>query len=381
VDRREFIKAAVVTAGVSVGGSGGVVAAQGARAAATTAPVGPGVPEDVVWHDVREWGVEGRGFEDTERYFDRLPGRAKGVVRDAVWSLSRHTSGMKVFFEADAAAIYVRYKLTLAALAMAHMPATGVSGVDLYGRVEGGGWRWVGTHQPKAQAVEAAVAERLAPGRRSYHLNLPLYNGVASLEIGVRKGAAFEPVAPRKARPIVFYGTSITQGGCASRPGMSFTNILGRRLDRPVLNFGFSGNGKTEVEVARFLAEVDAAAFVLDTSANTSPEELRERAPKVVKLWREKHPGVPILMLDERVWESAPLVPHLAELHRKKTEALKGAYEELAAAGVKGVRFRKGDDLLKDDGEATVDGSHPNDLGMMRYAEALEGELRGMLGG
>jgi hypothetical protein len=122
------------------------------------------MPADVQWHDVRDWGVEGRAFDDTESYFDRLPARAKGVVRKDVWDLSRHSTSMSVRFETDADAIYARYELTSPRIAMAHMPATGVSGLDLYGRL-GDRWQWAGITKPDAQHVEAAIVEKLAPGR------------------------------------------------------------------------------------------------------------------------------------------------------------------------------------------------------------------------
>jgi hypothetical protein len=334
---------------------------------------------ELAWHDVRGWGIEGKGFADTQAYFDRLPARAKGVVRDIVWNLSRHASGMSARFETDATDIHVRYALLNPELAMAHMPATGVSGVDLYAR-HNDAWRCVATHQPKQRETGGVLGERLLPGRRLYQLNLPLYNGVTRLEIGVPKGTAFAPVAPRKDKPILFYGTSITHGACASRPGMAFVNILGRRLDRPVLNFGFSGSGKTELEVARFLAELDPAVFVLDCVANTTAEEIADRTGPVVKLWRDRHPSTPILLVEDRTWDYAPLVPHLMETHHEKRAALRRAYDELLAGGVSNIHYRAGDDLSGSDGDATVDGSHPSDLGMTRYANALEPVLRRLPG-
>jgi lysophospholipase L1-like esterase len=386
MDRRQFLAAAA-------GGITGVVASariasannesgatpNGAKPAAKTAkkPV-PADLSDYVWHNVREWGVEGRGFDDTENYYDRLPARAKGIVREEVWNLARHSTGMAAFFETEATDIAIRYSVLNALLAMPHMPATGVSGVDLYANTDRG-WRWVATHKPSAQTMEAKLVARLAPGKRAYHVNLPLYNGVTSMEIGVPKTASFTPTPPRKDKPVLFYGTSITQGGCASRPGMCFTSILRRRLNRPVLNFGFSGNGKTEVEVGRFLAELDPAVFVLDTLANTGAEILRERMEALVKVIREKRPSTPILLLDERTIENAPLVPAVATAHEKKFEALKQAYDNLVAAGVKDLHLRKCDDVLGNDQEGTVDGSHPTDLGMMRYADAIEPDIRKLL--
>ncbi|MEA2735125.1 MAG: hypothetical protein QOE14_1576 [Humisphaera sp.] len=371
MNRRQFlVTAAAISATAALGAS------PGSKPASTKAS---DVPDDVDWHDVRDWGVEGRGFDDTESYFDRFPARAKDVVRPAVWNLSRHTTGMSVRFETDAPNIYLRYAVTKSELAMAHMPATGVSGVDIYGRLDDGRWRWLQTHLPTKPAFEGLLQKDIAPGRRMYQVNLPLYNGVKSLEIGVAKSAKFDPVAPRKDKPILFYGTSITQGGCASRPGMSFVNILDRRLDRPILNFGFSGNGQMELEVGRLLAELDPAIFVIDCVANTSPAQIAQRTAPLVKLLRAARGKTPILLLDGRVWDNTPLLPYLANYHREKTEPLKKAYESLLADGVENVHFRKGNDLLGADGEATVDGSHPNDLGMMRYADALEPDLRKLL--
>ena len=396
MDRRQFLVASAAAAAAAAAAAG-LADASIARSAGPAADAGPAAPafggagaraapatkpsqqlEEVEWHDVRDWGVEGRGFDDTQNYFDRLPARAKGVVRDAVWKFSRDTSGMAAFFEADATEFFVRYMLLDDELAMAHMPASGVSGVDLYGMTDGG-WRWLATHLPKSQSIIARLVDRVEPGRRAYHLNLPLYNGVTSLEIGVPKDATFVPVAPREDKPILFYGTSITQGGCASRPGMSFTNILRRRLNRPVLNFGFSGNGKTELEVARFLVELDPAVFVLDTSANTMFDQLGPRTEAVVRLIRERHPATPVLLLDERRRDGFSLSPALAERHLAQARSLRRAYDNLVAAGVKNLHFRGGDDLTGSDEEGTVDGSHPTDLGMMRYADALEPVLRQLL--
>jgi lysophospholipase L1-like esterase len=384
MDRRQFLTAAtsslagVAFAQLAAANNEPGATPGGVKAAKSSTKPAPADLSDYAWHNVRDWGVEGRAFDDTENYFDRLPARAKGVVREEVWNLSRHSTGMAAYFETDAPDIAVRYGVLNAALAMPHMPATGVSGLDLYAMTDRG-WRWVATHSPRSQTMDAKLVARLAPGKRAYHINLPLYNGVTSMEVGVPKGAVFTPTPPRKDKPVLFYGTSITQGGCASRPGMCFTSILRRRLNRPVLNFGFSGNGKTEIEVGRFLAELDPAVFVLDTLAITGADILRERMEALVKLIREKRLSTPILMLDERTIETAPLVPTIASAHRKKSEALKQAYDNLVAAGVKELHVRKGDDVLGNDGEGTVDGSHPTDLGMMRYADAIEPDIRKLL--
>ncbi|HTL28364.1 MAG TPA: SGNH/GDSL hydrolase family protein, partial [Tepidisphaeraceae bacterium] len=172
----------------------------------------------------------------------------------------------------------------------------------------------------------------------------------------------------------------ITQGGVASRPGMAFPAILGRGLNRPMLNFGFSGNGRTEIEVAKFLAEIDGSLFVLDCMANMGILPVTERTEAVVKLLREKHPKMPILLLETHPWASGPLTPNHDALRAKKSAELRKAYDNLTSAGVKNLHYRTGDDLIGTDGEGTVDGSHPSDLGMIRYADALEPDLRKLLG-
>ncbi len=201
------------------------------------------------WHDVTTWGVEGRILPDQERkqWFDRLPASADGKVTSNVWNLSRDSAGMMVRFKTDATAIAVHYKLKKATLGMPHMPATGVSGVDLYARDTDNKWKWVQVTKPATQEVQAEIISGLAPGLREYAAYLPLYNGVEFMSIGVAKGSMFEGLQPRN-KPVVFYGTSITHGACASRPGMVHTAILGRRLDMPVVNLGFSGNGRMDKE-------------------------------------------------------------------------------------------------------------------------------------
>lgn len=286
---------------------------------------------------------------------------------------------MSCRFTTNAPEIQVRYTLLLERLERSHMPATGVSGVDLYTLLENGQWRWIGTAQPSQVRVVATLIREMAPGRRTYMLYLPLYNGIDSLEIGVTQGAAFEPIGPRSAQPIVFYGTSIMQGACASRPGMAIPAILGRRLNVPVINLGFSGNGRMEPEVGQLLTELDASIFVIDCLPNISPRETAERTEPLVRILRERRPTTPILLVEDRVSPYAVVQPARQEAHQKRHAALREAYERLTTSGVQKLYYLAGDGLLGSDGEATVDGSHPTDLGMMRYADEYEKVLRTIL--
>jgi len=347
-------------------------------AADAPSAVKPTVDGEVAWYDVRDWGVEGRGWSDVQRWFDRLPAKAEKMVRQPVWERSRHSAGMSVRFETDATVIHVRYRLRSRGLAMARMPATGASGVDLYARHEGA-WTPIGVSQPGSQRVEATLCKDLDPGRREYCLYLPLYNGVEELFLGVPRGAAFAPIAPRAKKPIVFYGTSINQGGCASRPGMAYTAILDRRLDWPVVNLAFSGNGTMDMELADLLGELDAAVYVVDCLPNMHPPAVAERAEPFVRRLRAARPETPIVLVEDRTYPYSLLKASLRTRQMKSRAALRGAYEKLVGEGMKGLSYVRGEELLGSDGEATVDGSHPSDLGMMRIADRLEPVLRPLL--
>ena len=336
---------------------------------------------DLVWHDVTTWGVEGRILPEQERlrWFDRLPAAAQKTVTPAVWSLSRDSAGMMVRFKTDAEAIHVHYKLSKATLGLPHMPATGVSGVDLYARDRDGRWKWVMVTKPATQEIKAEIIKGLAPGYREYAAYLPLYNGVESLRIGVAKGSRFEGQAPR-AKPVVFYGTSITHGACASRPGMVHTGILGRRLDLPVVNLGFSGNGRMDKAVGDFLVQVDAAAYVIDCLPNMQPADVSAKCVPLVKQLRAAKPETPIVLVEDRRFTNNWITPAKYAFHTANHAALKAAYDTLVQEGVRNLHYIPGDSLYGDDTEGATDASHASDLGFMRQADIFEPVLRKVLG-
>lgn len=365
------------------------LAATSASLAALFLPAGsrgdePKIEKGIVWHDLRNWGVEGRPWNDTARYFDRLPAKAEKSVRKAVWDLSRHSAGMLARFETDAKEIHIRYKLLSPSLAMNHMPATGVSGVDLYFRNAEGHDRWLAVTRPSAQQVEGLLAGDIEPTPkkepRRYTIYLPLYNGIDSLEIGFPQASQANLLPPRKEKSILFYGTSIMQGGCCSRPGMAIPAIVGRRLDRPTINLGFSGNGKMEPEVGALLAELDPAVFVIDCVPNNSAAEVLEKTEPLVRQLRAARAETPILLVEGRPFANSSFRGGSRLAHQQSSENLRKTFEKLVAAGDKHLHYLPGDKLIGDDGEATVDGSHPTDLGMVRYADEYEKSLRKILG-
>jgi hypothetical protein len=340
-------------------------------------------PLPLAWHDVTTWGVEGRAFGDLERkrWFDRFPASADGQVTPAVWNLSRDSAGMMVRFKTDSSYIWADYTLFRERINGVNMTPIGASGLDLYARDDAGKWRWVGVARPEKKEVRVELANTLKPGLREYAIYLPLYNGVEKLSIGVAPSAAFEPLAPRTDKPIVFYGTSITHGASASRPGMVHTAILGRRFDRSVINLGFSGNGRMDAAVGDLLIKIDAAIYVIDCLPNMGAAAVREKCIPLVNQLRAARPATPIVLVEDRRYTNSWIQPKRDQDHSDNHAALREAYEKLKAAGVTGLFYIGGDDLLGADGEGATDGSHPNDLGFMRQADVMEPILRAALAG
>jgi GDSL-like Lipase/Acylhydrolase family/N-terminus of Esterase_SGNH_hydro-type len=339
--------------------------------------------DSILWFDVQNLDLEGRGWSDTKSFYDRLPGRAEDKVRKPVWDLSRHSAGMCVRFVTDATTIRARWVLTNPWLYQQNMTAIGVSGLDLYVKTEKGEWRWLAVGQPSAQTNSSKLVDKLIPGRREYLLYLPLHNGVLSLEIGVSEGASLAKAGPWGAgerKPIVFYGTSIQHGIAASRPGLVHNAILGRRFKWPTINLGFSGNGKMEIEMAELLAELDPAIYVLDCLPNLVADEIKERVEPFVNKLRAAHPQTPIVLVEDRTLQDSFLIQGRMEYyHLKDCAELKAAFERLKKSGVEQLYYIEGEHLLGDDGEGTTDGSHPNDLGFMRQAEVFEQVLKPIL--
>ncbi len=320
--------------------------------------------------------VEGQAWPGkVEKRYDRLSASAKDSVRSPLWNLSHNSAGLQIRFISNSPEIIVRYKVS-GSIAMPHMPATGVSGVDLYSKNIDGEWEWHRGGKPYNSRVVSkfsslTVKEKYHDKGREYRLYLPLYNSIDSFEIGVIKGSVFNPLPVRKEKPIVVYGTSIAQGACASRPGMAWTAILERKMDRPLINLGFSGNGRLEKEMIDLIAEIDAKAYILDCLPNLllnkyTPEDVYERIINSVNELKNQRPDVPILLVDH-----AGNYPKLNELSHK-------AFADLKASGVKGLFLLTNKELgLYYD--SFVDGTHPSDYGMMAYALAYEQKLQKIL--
>jgi len=329
--------------------------------------------------------VEGQAWsKEVKSFYDRLPARAEKTVRNEVWELSQNSPGLSLRFRSNANEIIVKYVVS-EELQFPHMPATGVSGVDLYAKNSDGKWLWCAGRFSFGDTIVYRYKGMLSKDEYEnpfdYTLYLPLYNSVKWLEINVPDSSLFTPLPSRKEKPILVYGTSIAQGGCATRPGLAWTNILGRKLDRPVINLGFSGNGRLEKELIDLITEVDAKLYVLDCLPNLSPENIGELKKKIVESVKElksKRPDIPVLLTDHDGYTDEEINPASKEETRILNTVQKQEFDSLATAGTKDIYLLTKNEIGQDI-ETMVDGTHPNDIGMMRYADAYEKKIRAII--
>ncbi|RAJ06773.1 SGNH-like hydrolase/esterase family protein [Chitinophaga skermanii] len=317
-----------------------------------------------------------------EPNYNRLPAQYKDKVRKEVWSLSLHSAGIAVRFRSNASTIGAKWKLKNNAR-MNHMAYTGIKGLDLYALV-GNQWQFVNSAIPNdTHNNERVILSNADTTMREYMLYLPLYDGVDSVSIGVNKGAKIEkttsPVmmAPK---PIVYYGSSIAQGGCASRTGMAFTSILSRKVQTPLINLGFSGNGMIEAPIGEAMTEIDAALYIVDCNPNAAADVIYERTIALVKQIRAKKPNTPILLVEGFLYETGYFNKAIHPIVQKKRTELTKAFQTLQKAGVKGITYCKADGFIGTDHEGTVDGIHPTDVGMERIAAGLLPVVKKLLG-
>ena len=235
----------------------------------------------IVYHDAAVFPLLGKATESTLTRYERLPDSLQNISRKPLWELGRNSAGLAVRFRSNSTCIAAKWEV-LNNFSMNHMTPTGIKGLDLY-CLQDGKWIFAGSGRPQGKASTATIVKNMLPEEREYLLYLSLYDGVTSLAIGVDSLSEIgQPVVdlPIRTKPIVFYGTSILQGGCASRPGMAHTNILERKLNRECINLGFSGNALLDLEIADVIAGVDASLFVLDFLPNATVEQMNERAEK-----------------------------------------------------------------------------------------------------
>lgn len=329
--------------------------------------------------------LQGRLSElSNEKNFARLPAKLEKQVRSPVWGLGQNAAGVYVEFETDADTIQVRYKVKHA-LNMPHMPTIGVSGVDLYSRdKKNNSWEWAFGQYLFKDTVTYNFNNIGVNTNHTYRLYLPLYNTVEWLEVGVGETKSFKFLS-EVSKPIVIYGTSIAQGACASRPGLAWSNVLGREFDNEIINLAFSGNGRLEEPILDLINTEDAAVFILDCIPNLaitkdrSETQLDSLIVNAVQKLRLKHPNTPIILAEH----SSAYTPGFQNIDKmveyaKSSKVAKATFQKLKKSGVKNLYLVTAEGFGMDI-NSTVDYAHPNDIGMMKIANAYKGVLRTLL--
>lgn len=329
-----------------------------------------------VWTDAASLPLYGKAVGETASRYSRLPASLSDECRPPVWKLGQNSAGLYVRFRTDSPTLWVRWTSATSHV-MNHMSPTGSRGLDLY-VLSDGHWRFLTAARPE---LKSAVSERklisdMAPVMREYMLYLSLYDGVSALEIGSEEGHPVEPgqvPSPRSGRPVVMYGTSITQGGCVSRPGMLYTSILSRELDREFVNLGFSGNALFDLEIARLMASVEApACYVIAAVENASVKQIEERGEAFFRILRDAHPDVPVVFVQAVRYSHFLCNRKAAGEMEQRMAAYRKLYDSLKKSGEKRIYFADpGADASFADAESSVDGTHLTDLGAMCFADAV----------
>jgi len=343
--------------------------------------------QNLVWHNPQSESfhvISGQGWpSELKGTYNRFPDRCEGKVPSSVWGLSQQSAGLYFNFKTDSPTIKVRFILT-GGIQMPHMPATGVSGVDLYSTDERGCLRWHATGHNREFGDTATMTykdlsytEGIAEGYE-FKMYLPLYNHVEWMEIGVEEGSFFKFLPASTEKPIVVYGTSIAQGACATRPGMAWTNIVQREMDAHVVNLGFSGSGKMEPEVFSLLSEIDASVYVIDCMANldydNGVEKIYERTINGVHILRART-DAPIILVEHAGFSHVPTSVSTAAKPKACNVELDRAFSTLIQEGVRGLYLIPNSENAYQTDEM-VEGGHPNDIGMMHQATVTEKYIR-----
>lgn len=332
---------------------------------------------DLCFYDARTSPFRIYGLLYENGRFCRMPQKLAETVSDGVYALCTNTSGGRVRFVTNSSCVAISAQMDHICR-MPHFAFTGSSGFDLYADY-GEGSRYVRSFIPPLEmetGYESLIELPGEPAERLITIHFPTYSDVLDLKIGLQAGASVKaPPDYTYETPIVYYGSSITQGGCASRPGNTYQAILSRLLDCNFINLGFSGNAKGEPAMASYLTDLDMLIFVLDYDHNAPNSKHLERTHEpLYRAIREKHPALPILMMSRPKY-------YLSQEEQTRQRIVESTYRHALESGDRNVYFFPGNELITKEAQniATVDSGHPNDYGFSCMACALKDLLEKLL--
>ena len=332
---------------------------------------------DIVWYDASEKPFVLYGAAGSNPYI-RVPLDVAKSVSNEIYALSTNTAGIRIRFKTNSPYVAINCQRNSGGM-FSHMPNSGRSGFDMFSLAKNSrSQNFVNAFVPPKDSSNGYCSIVDVAGEMTdYTLNFPLYDTVDRLYIGIKEGCEIsESIGYINDAPVVYYGSSITQGGCASRPGNSYQAFLSRMLDIDYINLGFSGNGVAQDGIVKYMASLDMCAFVSDYDHNASYEHLIKTHNVLYQKIREVHPDIPYIIVSRPDYKIGCREDDLRRIAVMKT------FEQAILQGDKNVYFVDGAGLFADDEwqACTVDGCHPNDLGFYRFAKVLYPTLKHALG-
>lgn len=337
--------------------------------------------------DAKDLVVLGKITPDTFEPFSRLPESLKEKTRKPVWNLGRNSAGICVRFSSDAGEFSAKWSILGGELGdnMSYILKTGLA---LY-VLDGGEWVYVSTFRPRRPGAgnkdkkSDIQCTKLAGSSHEYMVYLGMYDGITSLEIGVPDGYRIEQPkvdSPKSEKPVIAYGTSILQGASASHPGLAGTNLLGRMLDRVVINLGFSGNALLDTEIAEYMASYPTpGAYIIDNAPNGSAKLTLKKGEEFYRIIRKAHPDTPIFFVEMPRYPKVRYDELGAKNFTERRDAIDEVFNRLKKSGEKNIYLVKSDKMLLDDNIGTIEGTHFTDIGFQKWADAVYKVMKGKI--
>jgi len=321
--------------------------------------------------------ITGRSAKLPAAGYNRIDSNLRSEIPARVAELSKNTAGVQVDFITNSKTIGFKWTIDNYSI-LPNMTPIAKNGLDLYG-LNHGRFQFVATAAPSGEHSTKVAIHHLDGQMRHYRVYLPLYGSLTELYVGVDSGALIKAAGPTHQPKIVIYGTSITQGASASRPGLAYPAILSRHLAATVYNMGFSGSGKMELKMADIIGQMPADLYILDCVPNMTAELIDQRVIPFVQRLRKIRPSTPILFMESPVRETSYWDQEVQRRVATQNKAIMQAFRSLQASGMQNIYYQDAAGFTGQDHEATIDGTHLTDVGFSRLTTILEKKIKSIL--
>lgn len=331
------------------------------------------------WYEVTKsnFDIYGLPSEELDVLTRRIPVEiAKEISSPGIGGMSAYGAGARALFSTDSYFVSLRVEYGAGAIPTVcnHIFTYGF---DLYKSDETGVETFIATYRPPLdfdrEKCDYTASTKNGGVMTQYTLNFPHFSAVKKLYIGIQKGKKIcKGKKYKNEKPVVFYGSSITHGAAAGRPGNTYPNFISQKYNIDYVNLGFAGMARGEENMAKYIASLDMSVFVCDYDHNAYTLELLEETYyPFYRIIRDKHPNIPYIIVTRPDRRTNPRSDD-----EQRMAIIRSCYERAKAEGDENVYFINGDVFFEGEfrDSCTSDGCHPNDIGFMRMAEVI-GEL------